>query len=315
MTNRISRLAPSPTGALHLGNARTFLINWALARQRDWRLLMRIEDLDTPRIKAGAADQTLDILCWLGLDYDGTPLRQSSDLAPYRAALEAVVERRLAFACRLTRRDVERAASAPHLGEHELRCPPELRPADPGAFRVGRADANYRFVTPDETIEIADGFAGIRRFSPFDEVGDFVIWTRRDEPAYQLAVVVDDARQGVTDVVRGDDLLPSAARQSLLYRALGLVPPAWWHVPLILGPDGRRLAKRHGDTRIDHYRTAGAGPERIVGLLAFWSGITPGREEMSADDFLRRFELDRLGREAVIFTQEDDRWLRSGRQR
>jgi len=314
MTKRISRLAPSPTGALHLGNARTFLVNWALARQRDWRLLMRIEDLDTPRVKAGAAAQTLDILCWLGLDYDGAPLYQSRDLAPYRAALNHLVQRKMSYACRRSRRDVERAASAPHADEHELRCPPELRPTDPGAFRTGHADANYRFTTPDETVEIADALAGTRRFRPFDEVGDFVIWTRRDEPAYQLAVVVDDARQGVTDVVRGDDLLPSAARQALLCHALDLATPRWWHLPLVLGPDGRRLAKRHGDTRIDHYREAGVGPERIVGLLAHWSGASSVRDEMSAADFLSAFEVDRLGREAVVFTTEDDRWLRLGQR-
>lgn len=312
MTTRISRLAPSPTGALHLGNARTFLINWALARQGGWRLLMRVEDLDGPRNKPGAIEQTLEILRWLGLDHDGEVVRQSSDLQPYRDALSRLVAGAGAYACRLSRKDIERAASAPHGDEHELHYPPELRPsrdAQPEAYQTNVADANYRFVTEDETVVIDDFFAGPCEFNPCREVGDFVIWTKRGEPAYQLAVVVDDARQGVTDVVRGDDLLPSAARQTLLYRALDRTPPRFWHLPLVLGPDGRRLAKRHGDTRLDHYRRIGASAERIVGLLAFWSGIGSSRKEMSAADFLNAFSPDRLERKPVLFTKEDDRWL------
>ena len=121
-----------------------------------------------------------------------------------------------------------------------------------------------------EAIALTDEIAGPLLHRPFDEVGDFVVWTKRGVPAYQLAVVVDDARQHVSDVVRGDDLLPSAGRQTLLYRALDHTSPRWWHVPLVLGEDGRRLAKRHGDTRLATYRDAGVPPERIVGLLAGW---------------------------------------------
>ena len=125
------------------------------------------------------------------------------------------------------------------------------------------------------------------------------------------AVVVDDARQGVTDVVRGNDLLPSAARQTLLYEALGLNAPRWWHLPLVLGNDGQRLAKRHGDTKIATYRDQGVTAERVIGLLAFWCGVCDSRTEMSATDFLDAFSLARLGSESVIFTQEDDTWLRN----
>jgi glutamyl-tRNA synthetase len=308
MTNRVSRLAPSPTGALHLGNARTFLVNWCLARQHGWTLLMRIEDLDGPRVKRGTADAALDVLAWLGLDHDEDVTVQSDDLEPYRRAMRDLAARDVVYACSLSRREIEAAATAPHEGEHELRFPPELRPADP-ARRFDAEDTNYRFALEPGKITIADEFAGPTTHEPFVEVGDFVVWTKRGVPAYQLAVVVDDARQGVTDVVRGADLLPSAARQTLLYRALRLEPPRWWHLPLVLGPDGRRLAKRHGDTRLEHYRAAGVAPERVVGLLARWCGIISRRDELDAASFRDRFDLSRLPREPIRFDEDDDAWL------
>ncbi|MCZ6836505.1 MAG: glutamate--tRNA ligase family protein [Planctomycetota bacterium] len=311
ITKRISRLAPSPTGALHLGNARTFLINWAIARQKGWQLLMRIEDLDGPRNKQGSIENTLEILQWLGIDFDGEVSRQSVDLTPYRESLQTLVDNRMAYACCLTRKDVEQAASAPHGDEHELRYPPELRPDDFQDSKTNVHGANYRFVTQDLDMPIEDELAGPGAFNPHREIGDFVIWTKRDEPAYQLAVVVDDARQGVTDVVRGIDLLPSAARQMLIYRALGFTPPRWWHVPLVLGEDGRRLAKRHGDTRLTSYRDHGVSSERVIGLLAHWCSASEPRTEISAMDFLESFSLEKLGSDPLIFTQEDEAWLRN----
>jgi len=309
MTNRTSRLAPSPTGALHLGNARTFLINWALARQEGWRLLMRIEDLDGPRVKPESTCQTLDILAWLGLDWDGDPTVQSTDLDPYRDAMRQLSRRRLVFPCDLSRKEIEQAASAPHTGEHELRFPPGLRPTHIGENEFTDEARSYRFLVPDEVIRIDDAFSGPVEFNPHFEVGDFVIWTKRGVPAYQLAVVVDDARQGVTEIVRGEDLLASAARQGLLYRALELEAPRYCHLPLVLGPDGRRLAKRHGDTRLITYREAGVAPQRIIGLLAFWCGLAEQPEEMTATDFRDRFELATLSGDPVIFSETDHAWL------
>lgn len=310
MTNRITRLAPSPTGALHLGNACTFLVNWAIARRAGWSIVMRIEDLDGPRIRADAAERTIDMLTWLGLDFDGEAIFQSADLDPYRDTARRLADAGLLFPCALTRTEIARAASAPHDGEHELRFDPALRPAE-GAGPFADEDVNYRLLVDDETIEIDDVCAGRVAFNPHREVGDFVVWTRRGTPSYQLAVVVDDARQGVTDVVRGRDLLPSAARQTLLYRALGLAPPRWWHLPLVRGIDGRRLAKRHGDTRLATYRERGVAPERIVGLLARWCGITEASEPMTAADFRDRLDPASLSREDLTFTEDDDRWLRA----
>ncbi len=309
MSERVSRLAPSPTGALHLGNARTFLINWALARNLGWRLVMRIEDLDGPRIKTGAAEQILNTLAWAGLDFDGSPLQQSHDLEPYRQAMQQLAQKGRTYACRLTRTEIEAAASAPHGPAHELRYPIELRPPDAGRGGFDCLDTNYRLIVPDEAIAVEDRFAASRRFRPFEEVGDFVIWTKRATPAYQLAVVVDDIRQGVTDVVRGDDLLPSAARQMLLYRALGHEPPRWWHVPMVVGRDGKRLAKRHGDTRLEAYRRAGVPPERIVGLLAYWCGVSDRPREMQAGEFRSAFCPTGLGSGPITFTETDHRWL------
>jgi glutamyl-tRNA synthetase len=307
-----TRLAPSPTGALHLGNARTFLINWAMARASGWRIVLRIEDLDGPRVKPGVIDLTIDLLRWIGIDWDSGPIIQSSDLAPYSDAMSRLAHAALAYPSDLSRAQIEAAASAPQDGTGEVRFPPELRPPlAPRAF--DDPATSWRFATPDARVDFVDDAAGPQTHSPASTVGDFVVWTKRGQPSYQLAVVVDDARQHVTRIVRGNDLLDSAARQVLLYRALGLSPiPTYCHLPLVRGADGKRLAKRHGDTRLDSYRSRGVRPERLIGLLARWSGppeLRTSRIEMSASEFLRVFRLDTIPREDVVFTPEDEEWL------
>jgi glutamyl-tRNA synthetase len=177
---------------------------------------------------------------------------------------------------------------------------------------------SWRCVVDDVRVEFEDMFAGKQSLNPASSIGDFILWTRRDasrpgQPAYQLAVVVDDARQGVTHIVRGDDLLDSAARQLLLYRALALTPePVYCHLPLVKGTDGRRLAKRHGDTRLDTYRAAGVTPERVIGLISSWCGICEEPRAMTAAEFLAKFELHTISRSHITFTAESDRWLRQG---
>ncbi len=305
-----------------MGNARTFLLNWALARRLGWRIVFRIEDLDGPRIKPGAADEIASTLRWLGIDWDEGPFIQSQDLTPYRAALESLAHRGLAFPSALTRQQIEAAASAPQAGSHEVCCPATLRPA---WFTRGQAvtaipDAvGWRFATPESPegeVRFHDQLAGPQVHTPVSTIGDFIIWTKAGTPAYQLAVVVDDARQGVTDIVRGDDLLDSAARQVLLYRALGLGPePRFWHVPLVLGSDGRRLAKRHGDTRVETYRALGVPAEAVIGLMGYWTlgpeAERQGRRPMSAAEFAARLDPTTIPRTARIFGPEDDQWLRS----
>ncbi|TVQ32638.1 MAG: tRNA glutamyl-Q(34) synthetase GluQRS [Phycisphaeraceae bacterium] len=309
-----TRLAPSPTGALHLGNARTFLVNWALARQRGWRIVLRIEDLDGPRNKPGAADEAIQLLEWLGMDWDEGPHRQAHDLDPYRDAMSRLAAAGRVYACELTRSQIEAAASAPQeqpSGDagRESHFPPELRPTGAGeVVRFQDTESNWRLMMPDREVRFVDEFAGEQRLNPQRTIGDMVVWTRRNEPAYQLAVVVDDHRHGVTRVVRGDDLLDSAARQATLYNALGISPtPRWMHLPLVVGPDGRRLAKRHGDTRVMSYRDAGAGPERVIGLIASWCGLE--RRDMSAAEFAGALRPDTIPRSPIICTPEDDAWL------
>lgn len=307
----VSRLAPSPTGALHLGNARTFLVNWALARQRGWRVVLRVEDLDTPRVKPGVVDQTVRTLAWLGLDWDEGPHLQAADLGPYRAAMRELASRGLAYPCELTRGEIQAAASAPQEGDDgEIRFPPELRPHPITPAPFTDEQTNWRFVTPPGAVAFRDRFAGEVAIDPSETVGDFVLWTKRGCPSYQLAVVIDDHRQGVTEVVRGNDLLDSAARQICLSRALGLAAePTYTHLPLVRGADGKRLAKRHGDTRLTSYEGAGIGAERVIGLVASWCGLEGPREAMSARVFLERFEFSRMPRQDVVFTAEDARWI------
>lgn len=313
-----TRLAPSPTGALHLGNARTFLINWAVARRLGWRIQLRIEDLDSPRVKPESIDECIDTLRWLGIDWDAGPVVQSHDLTPYRDAMHSLARARRVFPSAHTRHEVEEAAaalalSAPQEGAHDAPFPADLRPhAFPAEFvDDGR---NWRFATPDTPVLLRDGFAGDRQLFPAHTAGDFVVWTKRGQPSYQLAVVVDDARQGVTHVVRGDDLLDSAARQTFLFEALGhAAVPHYTHLPLVIGPDGKRLAKRHGDTRVSTYRALGVPAARIRALLAHWNDPTtdgPRAEELSAAQFAAGLDLARMPRTPVVCTPENDAWLR-----
>ena len=289
------RLAPSPTGAQHVGNARTYLIAWLSARSKGGRVLLRMEDIDSPRIKPGAAEQAVDDLRWLGLDWDEGPIVQTERLPLYEQALDTLQQQELVYPCTCTRADVERAASAPHQ-EHE-------GPVYPGTCAYRRAaDADslgdqafaWRFRVPDEPITFHDAFRGPMTLNPRDLSGDFVVWKSAGTPAYQLAVVVDDALLGITEVVRGDDLIPSTPRQLLLYRALGYAPPTFAHVPMVVGPDGRRLAKRHGDTRLASLRAAGVKPETLVGLFAWSCGWLERVEPITTQELLPRFRLDTI---------------------
>lgn len=283
-----------------------------MARAAGWRIVLRIEDLDGPRVKPGVIDLTIDLLRWIGIDWDTGPIIQSADLAPYSDVMSRLAEASLAYPSDLSRAQIEAAASAPQDGTGEVRFPPELRPPL-ASRRFDDPASSWRFATPDTSVEFLDAAAGPQSHSPASTVGDFVVWTKRGQPSYQLAVVVDDARQHVTRIVRGNDLLDSAARQVLLYQALGLGPlPTYCHLPLVRGADGKRLAKRHGDTRLDSYRSRGVRPERLIGLLARWSGppeLRTGRFEMSASEFLGVFRLDTMPREDVVFTPEDEEWL------
>lgn len=299
-----TRLAPSPTGALHFGNARTFLLTWLHARAEGGSVVYRNDDLDGPRVKAGRdADARAD-LRWLGLDWDEDQplLVQSERAAVYDAACARLVAAGLAYPCVCTRSEIESAASAPH-GPEGPAYPGTCRGrfADEAAARAatGRA-ASLRFVTPAGDVAFDDLFAGPQRFDPVAETGDFLIRKAVGTAAYQLATVVDDAASGVDLVIRGDDLLPSSARQILLQRALGLPPVGYLHLPLVVGEDGLRLAKRHGDTTIRSLRAAGWDAPSLVGRLAASAGLAAEGERVSAAELLPRYDLAKVPRGRVV---------------
>jgi glutamyl-tRNA synthetase len=300
----VGRLAPSPTGAQHVGNARTYLAAWLSARSQGGRVVVRIEDIDSPRVKRGAAEQALADLAWLGLDTDGEVVVQSGRLPLYDDALAELRAGEHVYPCTCTRSEIERAASAPH-SDHE-------GPAYPGTCAARRAgDAGsldrpwcWRFRVPQRSPSFVDGFIGPCAIDLRQVGGDFVVWKSARTPAYQLSVVVDDAAQGVTEVVRGDDLVSSTPRQLLLYEALGLRPPRFIHLPLVVGPDGRRLAKRHGDTRLAALREAGVRAELLVGLLAWSCGWIETIRPVTPHELLPLFRLETIPRRPFILTTE-----------
>jgi glutamyl-tRNA synthetase len=291
---------------LHLGNARTFLWTWLDVRARDGTLLLRIEDIDGPRVRAEAIDQTLEDLCWLGLDWDGPVTRQSERLATYEEHVDALVAQGLAYPCVCTRKEVEDASSAPHedwmdSAPYPGTCRGRFATRAEAMAATGREPA-VRFRIDVDAVPFDDRFRGTESGRI---AGDFVIQKRDRGPAYQLAVVVDDHLQGVTEVVRGDDLVASTPRQILLYRAFGWEPPRFAHVPLVVGPDGRRLAKRHGDTSLRTLRERGFSAADVVGAFAADAGLVEPGTRVEARELVPDFRLNRLPK-ARLVTSEDD---------
>lgn len=317
----VGRLAPSPTGALHLGNVRTFMVAWLRARSQGGKVIFRMEDLDHPKDKPGAAAQAVEDLKWLGFDWDAEYV-QSERKPLYRSALEFLRKRTVASAhdsvirpldhsaisplvypCVCSRRDVEAAQSAPHAGE-QLHYPGTCR----GRFATWaeacavKAVPCWRFRVPDGTVvRFVDAFAGPYAQDVAATLGDFPLARDEGGAGYTLACAVDDLLMGVTEVVRGDDLLPATPAQILLAEALApwaqaKTPPAYLHVPLVVGADGKRLAKRHGDTRVAAFRAAGWRSEEILGRLAASCGWAAPGEAVSLRDLLPRFDLSTIPR-------------------
>ena len=295
------RFAPSPTGELHVGNLRTALVAWLAARTEGGEFIVRMEDLDRATSSVEHERRQLADLAAIGLDWDGDVVRQSERFERYREAIDVLDQRGLVYPCYCTRREIRReieaAASAPH-GE----LPPD---GYPGTCRdltreerseregVGRPAA-MRLRTEHEQIEFVDLLAGVHR-GPVDDV---VLQRGDGVPAYNLAVVVDDAAQGVTQVVRGDDLLSSTPRQVLLQRLLGLPTPEYLHVPLVLGTDGERLAKRHGAVTLSELAERGVSTGDVVAWLATSLGLA-GAGRVGARDLIDRFEPSKVPRDAV----------------
>jgi glutamyl-tRNA synthetase len=309
-----TRLAPSPTGAMHLGNARTFLVNWLVARQRGWRVILRIEDLDGPRVKKNADQQLIEDLTWLGLRWDQGPIYQSWRAQLYQDAIAKLLKDGLAYPCVCSRSEAQTAASAPHPDDGSPVYPGTCRGKFPSIQEAQQCSGKapvLRFAVPDQRISFVDEFRGLLHFDVAQQLGDFVIAKADGTPAYQLAVVVDDAAMGVTHVVRADDLLDSTPRQILLYKALGMAQaiPTHIHLPLVVGQDGKRLAKRHGDTRLAYYRELGVPPQRVLALLARWCGIADKQFD-AAGDMVNNFDLQAMPRQTIVFSSAEDAWLR-----
>jgi glutamyl-tRNA synthetase len=264
---------------------------------------MRLEDLDAPRFVPGAAEGCLEDLAWLGLSWDGAPVLQSTGEARIRAAAARLEAEGRAYACVCTRAEMREAQGAPQEGAEELRYPGTCR----GRFvSVAEAEsvtgrkAGLRFLVPEARVAFIDGFAGPFECDVAGTVGDFLIARKGGAPSYQLAVVIDDATQGVTEIVRGNDLLPSAARQLLLRRALDLPEPEQWHVPLVRDDTGKRLAKRTDALSLKELRTRGVDPRAVVSWVGESAGLNLPRG-ITASEATAAFSMDRLPRRDVTF--------------
>ena len=295
------RFAPSPSGPLHLGNLRTALLAWLFARSAGSAFLVRIEDLDRGRSQPEHERQQLEDLRAIGIDWDGTPVRQSERTELYRAALEQLEAVGRVYPCWCTRAEIRAATEAPHGPLPEGAYPGTCRrlTADERAERergAGRPPS-LRLDARGATIAFDDLLHGHVEGA----VDDFVLWRWDDTPAYNLAVVIDDAEQEIGEVVRGDDLLDSTPRQLLLYRLLGLPEPTHAHAPLVLGPDGARLAKRHGAVTLADRAALGETPADAVAWMASSLGLARAGEQATAAELVHRFDAATLPREPTVF--------------
>jgi glutamyl-tRNA synthetase len=299
------RFAPSPTGSLHLGNLRTALLAWLFARSDHAPFLLRVEDLDPVASRLEHGRQHVTDLTAVGIDWDGAPLRQSRSRAEHDAALARLEALGLVYPCFCTRREVAEALAAPH--------GPQLEGAYPGTCRALTDDERQAHAAAGRRAALRVRAAGAE--VSFDDrlhgscagvVDDFVVRRADGLVAYQLAVVVDDAAQDVGEVVRGDDILDSTPRQVWLQQVLGLPTPSYAHVPLVLGADGERLAKRHGAVTLADLARRGVDPPAVRALLAESLGLAAPGEPVTPGQMLARFDPTRVPHEPWTFTAPGD---------
>lgn len=299
------RFAPSPTGDLHVGNLRTALVAWLAARSTDRQFIVRMEDLDRVTSSPAHEARQLADLAAIGLDWDGVVVRQSERFDRYRAEIERLRAAGRVYECYCTRREIREeiaaAPAAPHVHLPDGAYPGTCRDLTEAERALRSADGRrpaLRLRTDGEVIGIDDRIAG-----RYEGAVDDVVLARADGvPAYNLAVVVDDIAQGITQVVRGDDLLSSTPRQVLLYRLLGAQSPEYWHVPLVLGADGQRLAKRHGAVTIADLAVRGISPSDVRDVLARSLEVIDATERPGdIDDLIERFDPNSIPRTAVAF--------------
>ncbi len=296
----LGRFAPTPSGRMHLGNVFSAMMAWLSARSRGGEMLLRIEDLDTLRCPKENADVLRDDLRWLGLDWDYEQPCQSSRSEYYEEILARLGETGTVFPCWCTRGDLKNAPNAPHASDGHPIYPGTCREltAEERAARLALRPPLWRLRVPDEVIAFTDGHYGHYEENLARECGDFILRRADGVFAYQLAVTADDIAAGVTEVVRGRDLLSSTPRQIYLYRLLGAETPDYFHVPLLTAPDGRRLSKRDRDLDLGVLRQRDTA-EELLGLLAHAAGLLERRESASLRELLPLFAWDRIPQEDI----------------
>ena len=299
------RYAPSPSGRMHLGNLCCCLLAWLSAKSKGGQVLLRIEDLDTLRCPRVFADAIVDDLAWLGLSADGPdPVPYQSERSElYQHYYDVLADRGLVYPCFCSRSQLH-AASAPHRSDGQVVYQGTCRgltPAEIAARSKTKAPA-WRVQVPDEVIGFTDGHMGYYEENLARDCGDFYLRRGDGVFAYQLAVVVDDALMGVTEVVRGADLLSSTPRQLWLYRELGLPAPQFYHLPLLLAPDGRRLSKRDGDQSLENLR-ARFSPEEVVGRLAFAVGLQDAPRPRTPQSLVSDFSWARIPKHDILLPE------------
>lgn len=307
----VGRFAPSPTGRMHLGNVYTALISWLAAKSVGGRWILRIEDLDPQRSRLEYARQIEDDLRWLGLEWDEGGLDDRGPHAPYsqshrsdiyEAALERLRNSGLIYPCRCTRADLN-ASSAPHASDgrriYAGTCRPANMPPFPHSDKAIEHPAATRLYVPDRPISFTDTIFGPQTVNLAQECGDFVLRRADGAWAYQLAVVVDDADMGVNQIVRGADLLASAAQQDYLREILGLPPVQYAHLPLICNAEGRRLSKRDPELDMAHLRTK-QSPQQIIGLTAHLAGLKQDSAPISLNELLDIFSFAKIPAKSIV---------------
>lgn len=294
------RFAPTPSGRMHMGNLFSALLAWLSVRRQGGELILRMEDLDTQRTSAAYASQLRRDLSWLGLAWDRETPPQSQRTAAYQAAFARLAP--LTYPCYCTRSQLH-SVNAPHAADgsyvYDGRCR-NLTPAQQAAF--GRAPA-WRLAVPDTTIEVMDGVQGLYRENLRRDCGDFIIRRADGVFVYQLAVVVDDGEAGVTEVVRGRDLLSSTPRQMYLQTLLGLPHPKYYHVPMLLSGDGRRLSKRDGDMGLETLARR-MSPQAVLGRLAWWAGLVETPAPVDLDTLVATFSWEKVRKTDIPVTGE-----------
>jgi len=300
-----TRFAPSPTGYLHIGGARTALFSWLYARHTHGKFVLRIEDTDTQRSTKEASQQIIDAMEWLGLSWDEGPFYQSERKEIYLSYIEKLLDEGRAYWCECSPDILEekraRAIKEGKKAKYDGTC--RQKGLGPGPGRV------VRFATPKEGVTAFDDIIKGRIAVDNDELDDLIILRSDGIPTYNLTVVVDDYTMGITHIIRGDDHVNNTPRQALIYKAFGATPPVFAHVPMILGSDKARLSKRHGATSVMAYKDMGYLPEAVVNYLVRLSWSHGDQEIFSANELIDLFDLKDVGKSAAVFNPEKLLWL------